>query len=137
MALVIKKTLANGTAVDYHRISKILIDFNTGKINVIVSSYIKDKIRDTEKIKTEQVSNLAKLRAELDELVRDPTKENEAKRQELSDKVNDIADGSEPHSEDLSITVQEFSMNVSDGYTQKDIYTYLKSLPDFAGAKDC
>lgn len=138
MALEAKRKLTNGTVVTHHRIVKTEVDFDAGKIIATVASYVDDDIRGLEKNSATEIEQLAELRQELDTLVAEPTEENEADRQKLSDKINELVKDGEPVPQNLNIvtTTYELKLTGKENYTRTQVYAFLKTLPEFSDAVD-
>lgn len=139
MAIEIKRTLDNGIVVLHHRIGRVLSDFTKGEIKVELVSYVKKDIRIKEQKNLQDFNTVEYIRHKLDELTLNPTEENEAERQQLSDQMNAFFDDnivtiSNP--QPLAITTTEYSLPATGELSRTEIYEHLKTLPEFAGATD-
>lgn len=135
MALLKEQTLPNGTVVKYHRIVKVLSDFNDGSTSVLVASYASPDIRSSEVESYTTKEAIMQMRERLDALTASPTEENEAERIELTEALNDYyQDMNSYEPKDLTVLTREYPVEDGENMNRGDMYRYLKTLPDFHGA---
>lgn len=88
MAIKQEITSVSGVKTEYHRISSATIDYTNRKAYIVVQSYLEAEKRNEEKAQVNDTAERDALMKELDELVANPTDENEARRIELSEQIN-------------------------------------------------
>lgn len=88
MAIEKKLSLENGIETNYHRIIGVEVYVLEKKIKINLAHYFSEEKRNEEKEQEQNFTDLESVRRELDELVLSPTKENESRRQELSEILN-------------------------------------------------
>lgn len=141
MALLLKQTTDKGITASYHRISNIEIDFNTGELNIYVSSYSSSEYRDQEKDFNKSLSELKQKRELLDQLIQNASDENEADRIKLTTEINEnpLAMTSDDAIKELKVYDRKYIADVSkisgDDFGRDNIYKYLMTLPEFSGAE--
>lgn len=138
MALKIARELQSGIVTEVHRIIGTVIDFNNHFIEITVASYVNGEKRETEIANEKALKDFVELKAKLDDLVQNATEENEQERQELSEQINEIVENGQPTTPDLSIATFKHRLFLTgrDKYNRSDLYKYLKTLPEYAGAED-
>lgn len=125
----------NGTTTLYHRIAKAELDYTEKKARLIVESYVSAAIREKEKKNVEIHDLVSKYNQELNQLIANPTEENEARRIELTDYINEHSEGNSDI-KPLNITETVFELDIpEDGFTLKYAYSQLK-LSGFVGSQD-
>lgn len=133
MAIKQQITNVSGVKTEYHRISSAMIDYTLRKAYITVLSYIGSAKRDEEKAQTNDGVERDTLMRELDELVANPTEENEARRIELTNEVNalyertpeDVAprNVSEERYEIDLLADTDFSLEFAYNWLKENIYT--------------
>lgn len=133
MALLQKLSDARGVSTVYHRIAKADADFTDKEVTLVVYSYVAESLRSSEKREAEDKAVYEQLTEELNNLIQDPTEENEARRIELSEQLNNL----NPVNEITERHVGEatYTMPVEDNFTLPDAYAWLK-VNIFTDAKD-
>jgi hypothetical protein len=126
MALSQKTTNERGAATIYHRIGRAELDFNTKKAKITILSYATPDLRHQEQEESQRKSTYDTTMDELNELVANPTPENETRRQELSDQLNSMGYIGELQPRHLVESEHEIDLT-SDDFTLKDIYDWLKA----------
>ncbi len=125
MALQQSITNEKGATTTYHRIVKAKLDFTTKEATLTVFSYATESLRQAEKEDSSKLVDRDKLVERLDELVSNPTEENEQERIELSDKLNSLAPTAESAS--LHLLETEYILPLLNGdFSIKDAYKWLK-----------
>lgn len=124
MALQQSITNEKGATTTYHRIVKAKLDFTIKEATLIVFSYATESLRQAEKEDSSKLVDRDKLVERLDELVSNPTEENEQERIELSDKLNSSAPTAESAS--LHLLETEYILPLNDDFSIKDAYKWLK-----------
>lgn len=133
MAIKQAITSVSGATTEYHRISQAMLDYNQRKAYITVLSYLGAAKRNEEKENAQPSLQRDIIMKELDELVANPTEENEARRIELSEQVNalplqtpdDVAPRNifEKHYEIDLPTDTDFNLEFAYGWLKENIYT--------------
>ena len=125
MALKQSVTNEKGASTIYHRIAKADLDFNTRKAELVVYSYATASLREAEKAEFEDKIKLDELTDRLNELVANPTEENEQERIELSEQINalpPITEVTERH-----LVESTYKMSIHEEISMEEIYIWLKN----------
>lgn len=135
MALQQEISNKNGTTTLYHRIARAELNYTEKKAKVYVESYVSAAIREKEKENVEAHNLVSQYNEELNRLVANPTAENEARRIELTDYINE-------HSTDngdlkpLNLTESAYELTIPEnGFTLEYAYNQLKTSA-FVGSED-
>lgn len=135
MALQQEISNENGTTTLYHRIARAELNYTEKKAKVYVESYVSAAIREKEKENVEAHNLVGQYNEELNRLVANPTAENEARRIELTDYINE-------HSADngdlkpLNLTENAYELAIPEnGFTLEYAYNQLKTSA-FVGSED-
>jgi predicted transcriptional regulator len=134
--MALSQTITNeqGAKTTYHRVAKAELDFNKKSAEITIYSYATQALRKAEKEEAETQAQRDELMNELNELVADPTDENEDRRKELTEQINKIPVVNEPTPRHLVETTHTIELT-SDDFTLKDVYVWLKDSI-YTDAKD-
>lgn len=125
----------NGTTTLYHRIAKAELNYTEKKAKVFVESYVSEAIRQKEKDSVAAHNLISQYNEELNDLVAEPTEENEARRIELTEYINEhSADNGELKPLNLTETAYELDIP-ENGFTLEYAYNKLKESA-FVGSQD-
>lgn len=138
MALKQNITSVSGATTEYHRISGAVIDFTARKANITVLSYVDAGKREEEKNQTSKDNDRQAIMDELNTLVANPTEDNEARRNELSEELNALEI---PTPEDVaprSLLESNYTIEMATGsdFTLELAYSWLKANI-YTDAEDC
>lgn len=138
MALKQQITGVTGVTAEYHRISSAMIDYTQRKAYITVVSYLDTTKRDEEKTNAEPGAQRDILMKELNELVANPTDENEARRIELSEQVNALPGQTPEDVAPRNITEDHYDIELPQGtdFTLEFAYGWLKENV-YKEAEDC
>lgn len=135
MALQQEISNENGTTTLYHRIARAELNYTEKKAKVYVESYVSAAIREKEKENVAAHILISQYNEELNALVAAPTEENEARRIELTEYINEhSADNSDIKPLNISETAYELDIPES-GFTLEYAYSQLKTSA-FVGSQD-
>lgn len=125
--MALKQVITNekGAKTTYHRIAKVELDINEKIAKIVVYSYAADSLRKCEKEDFMLKQEYEKLTDELNDLVANPTEENEARRVELSEKINKLNPVTEVTDRHLVEATHE--MPISNEFSMKEAYFWLKN----------
>lgn len=127
MALELNQELSNGVVTNYHRILSMSRDYSTKSLSVKVVSYLDKSKRTDEILQSQEIAHADDVRKQLDALVLNPTEENEAERQSLSEELNTLQEnGVVTTITDRFVTTNEYKFdNITDDKTRADVYDML------------
>lgn len=136
MALLLERTSDNGVATSYHRIGAFTPDFDRKTVEVTVRSYTSESYRATERAQFDTEAQIENLRAQIENLLLEPTDENEQERIDLSNQLNQLTEA-QTVKNDYFVVEQKIKLAVPAGteYTREALYKLLKQ-EKFAGATD-
>lgn len=124
--MALQQTITNekGATTTYHRIVKANLDFNAKTASLIVFSYATESLRQVEKDGLISASAYNDAVKKLDELIANPTEENEQERIRLTKQINSSTPPLETAS--LHLTETEYSLPLNEDFSIKDAYKWLK-----------
>lgn len=124
--MALQQTITNekGATTTYHRIVKANLDFNAKTASLIVFSYATESLRQVEKDDLISASAYNDAVKKLDELIANPTEENEQERIRLTKQINSSTPPLETAS--LHLTETEYSLPLNEDFSIKDAYKWLK-----------
>ena len=124
MALRQSITNEKGATTTYHRIVKAKLDFTTKEATLTVFSYATESLRQAEKEDSSKLVDRDKLVERLDELISNPTEENEQERIELSEQINSLVPTTEVAN--LHLNEAEYKLPLDESFSIQDAYSWLK-----------
>lgn len=124
MALQQSITNEKGATTTYHRIVKANLDFATKEATLTIFSYVAESLRQAEKNDLAKMVEYNKSVAHLDELVSDPTEENEQERIKLSEQINSLNPVTEIAS--LHLNESEYKLPLDESFSIQNAYSWLK-----------
>lgn len=124
--MALQQTITNekGATTTYHRIVKADLDFNAKTASLIVFSYATESLRQVEKDDLISASAYNDAVKKLDELIANPTEENEQERIRLTKQINSSTPPLGTAS--LHLTETEYSLPLNEDFSIKDAYKWLK-----------
>lgn len=124
--MALQQTITNekGATTTYHRIVKANLDFNAKTASLIVFSYATESLRQVEKDDLISASAYNDAVKKLDELIANPTEENEQERIRLTKQINSSTPPLGTAS--LHLTETEYSLPLNEDFSIKDAYKWLK-----------
>lgn len=124
--MALQQTITNekGATTTYHRIVKADLDFNAKTASLIVFSYATESLRQVEKDGLISASAYNDAVKKLDELIANPTEENEQERIRLTKQINSSTPPLGTAS--LHLTETEYSLPLNEDFSIKDAYKWLK-----------
>ncbi len=124
--MALQQTITNekGATTTYHRIVKANLDFNAKTASLIVFSYATESLRQVEKDGLISASAYNDAVKKLDELIANPTEENEQERIRLTKQINSSTPPLGTAS--LHLTETEYSLPLNEDFSIKDAYKWLK-----------
>ena len=126
--MALQQTITNekGATTTYHRIVKANLDFNAKTASLIVFSYATESLRQVEKDGLISASAYNDAVKKLDELIANPTEENEQERIRLTKQINSSTPPLGTAS--LHLTETEYSLPLNEDFSIKDAYKWLKDI---------
>lgn len=124
MALQQSVTNEKGATTTYHRIVKANLDFATREATLTVFSYVAESLRQAEKNDLTRMIEYNESVARLDELVANPTEENEQERIELSEQINSLVPTTEVAN--LHLNEAEYKLPLDESFSIQGAYSWLK-----------
>lgn len=120
--MALQQTITNekGATTTYHRIVKANLDFNAKTASLIVFSYATESLRQVEKDDLISASAYNDAVKKLDELIANPTEENEQERIRLTKQINSSTPPLGTAS--LHLTETEYSLPLNEDFSIKDAY---------------
>ena len=124
--MALQQTITNekGATTTYHRIVKANLYFNAKTASLIVFSYATESLRQVEKDDLISASAYNDAVKKLDELIANPTEENEQERIRLTKQINSSTPPLGTAS--LHLTETEYSLPLNEDFSIKDAYKWLK-----------
>lgn len=138
MAIKQKITNITGVTTEYHRIGSAAVDYTMRQASIVVLSYLGASKRNEEKAQASKNNNRIILQSELNELVQNPTKDNEARRIELPSQINDLPLQTPEDVEPRNIlrSKYELYLPIDTDFTLEFAYGWLKDNV-FLEGEDC
>ncbi len=124
MALQQTTTNEKGAITVYHRIVKADLDFNKKEASLIVYSYAAESLRHLEKQDLANKNKYEQIVAKLDELISNPTEDNEQERIDLSNELNSLMPIMEVEQKHLTET--GYQLPLDENFSISDAYNWLK-----------
>lgn len=112
MALQKQITTISGAVTEYYRISEAMINYTHHKAYITVLAYLDSGKRNEEKAQATRTADRATLMAELDQMVANPTDENEARRIELSNQINALPEQTPSDVEPRNMFASQYEIDI-------------------------
>lgn len=138
MALKQQITSVSGASTEYHRISEAAIDYTNRKARITVCSYLEAEKRDEEKTQASSDTERKALLDELNELLANPTDENEARRVELSNQINALPERTPDDVAPRNLFTERYELDIpaNTEFSLEFAYSWLKENV-YTAAEDC
>lgn len=136
--MALKQEIINekGAKTTYHRVSNLSCDCDRKVMKVVVKSYTSQDFRKSEKEFADAQEKRDALLRELDDLVSNPTADNEPRRIELSEQINSMGGSEEIKLLHLLETTYEIEFSTEQQLSLAEVYAWLKENV-YQNAKDC
>lgn len=127
MALSQTQSDERGASTVYHRVAKADLDYTSGEATITIHSYADGALRQAEIDDVNSKYEYETLMNELNTLTQNPTEENEARRIELSEQLNELTPINEVRPRHLTEEVHTLSTERDSPFTLTDAYDWLKT----------